>query len=128
MSRKHANAPVGGNPFTILGNLLVDIRKGALGKTALAAADFQAPAAAKKVGSFSKMAPGGWYSVKLNAAGISKINRTGITQFRLYFSKDDNNNLKANYMKFFSGNAATGKPGLIIRLVPEYLLILRICL
>jgi hypothetical protein len=37
-----------------------------------------------------------------------------MTQFRLYFTKGDNANLKADWMKFFSGNSAVGQPQLII--------------
>jgi hypothetical protein len=111
---KPSGKPVGGNPFTLLGSLLVDIRKGAFGKTTLEAADFQAAATAKKVGIFGKKPVSGWYNVTLNAAGMNNINKTGVTQFRLYFTKDDNNNLKAEFMKFFSGNAATSKPEMVI--------------
>jgi hypothetical protein len=43
--------------------------------------------------------------VTLNAAGLTNVNKTGLTQFRLYFSLDDNNNHVADFMQFFSGNA-----------------------
>jgi len=36
------------------------------------------------------------------------------SQFRLYFAWADNNNLIADFMKFASGNAASGQPQLII--------------
>jgi hypothetical protein len=32
------------------------------------------------------------------------INKTGTTQFRLRFQKDDNDDLAADYLKFYSGN------------------------
>ena len=50
------------------------------------------------------------------ALGILHINLTGTTQFRLYFTKDDNDDNGADYMKFFSGNyaTATARPTLII--------------
>jgi hypothetical protein len=44
------------------------------------------------------------------------INRTGVTQFRLRFALDDNNNGTADYLLFYSGNAATSKrPTLVIK-------------
>jgi hypothetical protein len=113
---KQSGKPVGsGNIFTALGSLLVDIKKGSFGKTNLEAADFQARFTAKKVGTFGKTASGGWYSVNLTVAGLNNINKGGITQFRLYFTKDDNNNRLANSMKFVSGSGAAGsQPELII--------------
>ncbi len=110
---KPSGKPVGGDPFKTLKPLLLDIKKGSFGKIALEAADFQARYSAKKVGTFAKQ-PDGWYAAILSATGITNINRSGTTQFRLYFSKDDNNNLKADYQKFFSGNNSTNKPELII--------------
>lgn len=112
---KRSGTLVGKNPFTVLGNLWADIRKGPFGgKAALQLADFKASASAKKVGAFNKTPVGGWYTDNLNATGLTKINKTGLTQFRLYFAKDDNNNYRADYMKFFSGNASSGKPVLVI--------------
>jgi hypothetical protein len=112
---KQSGIPSGTNPFSILGGLLVDIRKGAFGANALAVTDFQAAPSAAKVGTFGKTPVGGWYSVTLSASGKSNINLTGITQFRLYFTKGDNANLKADFMKFSSGSAAAAsQPQLII--------------
>ena len=104
----------GTNPFTVLGGLLVDVRKGAFGSAALALTDFQAAASAVRVGTFSPTPVGAWYSVTLTLPGRNNINPVGITQFRLYFAKGDNNNLKADFMKFASGNAGGGQPQLII--------------
>jgi hypothetical protein len=114
---KQSGKPVGSDPFKTMGTLLLDIKKGSFGKSALEITDFQAKSV-KKVGTFAKESTG-WYVAALNATGIANINRTGVTQFRLYFTKDDNNNAKAEYMKFFSGNNGTGKPELsIIYTVP----------
>jgi hypothetical protein len=44
------------------------------------------------------------------------INKTGLTQFRLSFTKDDNDDLGSDYVKFFSGNSISGyQPQLIIK-------------
>jgi hypothetical protein len=106
------------NPFSSLGNLLVDVRTGAFGgNTALQAADFQASPSRAAVMRFStKVAARGWYSKALSSAYRKYINKKGATQFRLRFAKDDNNNLLANYLTLYSGNAAAGyRPVLIIQ-------------
>jgi hypothetical protein len=59
----------------------------------------------------------GWYTKNLGPANFGLINKSGITQFRLRFNLDDNNDLGADYLKFYSGNYATAvyRPQLIIR-------------
>jgi serine protease len=111
---KQSGAPVGSNPFSVLGNLFTDIRKGTFGAIALQLTDFQVAASASRVGFFNKTPSAGWYTNTLNATGLANINKFGPTQFRIYFAKDDNNNHVADYMRFLSGNAATGKPTLTI--------------
>ena len=112
---KQSGLLTGSNPFNILGNLYGDISTGWFGtSSSLALTDFNAAASAAKVGAFNKIPAGGWYSMTLNATGRSNINKIGLTQFRLYFGKDDNDDMSAYFMKFFSGNAVSGKPQLII--------------
>jgi hypothetical protein len=56
-----------------------------------------------------------WYRVSLLNTSFSFINKAGVTQLRLHFTKDVNNNSIADYLKFFSGNAgAAYRPQLII--------------
>ena len=105
---------VGSSPFGTMGNLLADIRKGTFGSKALQAADFQAAANAVAAGTFGRTAVGGWYTAKLNAAGRSAINKTGLTQVRLYFQRGDNGNRKADYLCVASGDAVSGQPLLTI--------------
>ena len=58
----------------------------------------------------------GWYSKALAAANFPFVNKVGNTQFRLHFTKDDNNNHLADYLKFYSGNApAASQPVLVIQ-------------
>jgi hypothetical protein len=108
---------VGTNPFTTHQGLLVDIRKPYFGtELGLAAVDFQATASKSNVGTFGTTPSAGWYSVTLNSTARLYINKTGTTQFRLRFQKDDNDDLSADYLKFYSGNAATtSRPVLIIQ-------------
>jgi hypothetical protein len=79
--------------------------------------DFQA-GANKSYGPFKPPLSKGWYSLNLTLAN-SSINRLnsngGVTQIRLRFKLDDNNNKVANTLKLFSGNApGASRPQLII--------------
>ena len=114
---RQSGLPVNSNPFSILGNLLVDIRSPWFGTSStLTLTDFNAAASALKVGSFNSIPSSGWYSSSLNSIGLGQINKIGQTQFRLYFTKDDNDDLSDDYMKFYSGNAsAIYRPKLIIQ-------------
>ena len=113
---RQSGAPVGTNPFNVLGALWADIRKGVFGSSAsLALTDFNATASATRVGSFNKTPVAGWYTDNLSAAGLARINLLGSTQFRLYFAKDDNNNHVADFMRFVSGSGpASQRPLLVI--------------
>ena len=80
--------------------------------------DFQAAASA----TYGPSAPapvGGWYSFNLTNAKayINKLATcSGLTQIRLRFKLDDNNNALANYLSLYSGNApAASRPQLIIQ-------------
>lgn len=107
----------GGNPVTILQGFMVDIKKGFFGTIALQGADFNATAN-KVYGPFKPTLKSGWYSITLTPAkayiNVLSLN-SGLTQIRLRFKLDDNNNGTANYLKLFSGNAPlTSRPQLII--------------
>jgi hypothetical protein len=95
----------------------VDIRKDAFGSAALQLTDFQSAASKNLVGLIANNPQtGGWYFTKINAIGYPFLNLTGSTQFRLRFQLDDNNDLNADFLKFFSGNATTiaDRPVLIV--------------
>jgi len=110
-----SGSPTGTNPFTILGNLWVDLRKGAFGGSpALQLADFNAAPSAAKAAFFGTTPSSGWYSATLNAAGRNNINKAGVTQVRLYFATDDNNNRAADFMQFVSGNGPSNTPMLVV--------------
>ncbi|HTO99912.1 MAG TPA: SBBP repeat-containing protein [Anaerolineales bacterium] len=113
----------GGNPVTAFQGFMLDVKKGTLGASALELNDFQMTAASgyKTFGPFKPAADsGGWYTITLPAAAISYINKasasSGLTQIRLRFQQDDNNNAAANYLSLFSGNAtAASQPQLIVQ-------------
>ena len=107
----------GTDPFTTHLKIAVDIRQGAFGNNpALQPADFQARASKPAVGVFPNIPrAGGWYFSHLRPTAYPYINRTGITQFRLRFQTDDDNDFLADYIRFYSGNAtAANRPLLVI--------------
>jgi hypothetical protein len=108
------------NPFTWGLGLKADVCKNFFGTTvALQLADFNYNNATNcklLAGSFGNAPTASWYSANILNTAFAKINKTGLTQFRLRFSKDDNDDGLADYFKFFSGNAGTAsRPQLIIQ-------------
>jgi hypothetical protein len=109
---------VGTDPFSTHGNLLADIRKPYFGGTAyMEIGDFQAAASLANVTSFNSVPVDNWYSALLGTSSYAFVNLTGSTQFRLRFAVDDNDDLSADYVSFFSGNYATAslRPQLIVQ-------------
>ncbi|MGC1375063.1 MAG: Ig-like domain-containing protein, partial [Anaerolineales bacterium] len=107
----------GGNPVTMFQGFMADIKNGTFGTSALQITDFQTAASAS-YGPFVLAPVGGWYSINLTG-GASFINKlatgSGLTQIRLRFKLDDNNNAIANYLSLYSGNApAASQPQLVI--------------
>jgi hypothetical protein len=97
---------LGTDPFTTLGNLLVDMRKPSFGTIDLAVGDFQATAGRIEVAAFDPTPVNNWFSALINSSGRVYMNRTGTTQFRLSFAVDANDNYVSDYIKFYSGNHA----------------------
>lgn len=97
----------GTNPFTTHGALRLDIRKPFFGLTnGLEQADFQAAATKLNAGQFSAtpVSGGSAYQALLPSTSFQYINKAGLTQMRLRFTLDDNNDLSADSMRFFSGD------------------------
>lgn len=94
----------------------MDIRKPYFGTSVeLTASDFQAAPSKGWVGTISGIPAGGWYSATLNSTAYQFINLKGTTQFRLRFKLDDNDDMNADFMKFYSGDAdLTNHPVLVI--------------
>jgi DNA-binding beta-propeller fold protein YncE/fibronectin type 3 domain-containing protein len=100
----------GTNPFTTHGTCYVDIKGGTGfgGAVALATGDFQAAADATRVATLSNAtANGNWSIGVLNSSGRSLINKTGKTQFRVYFALGDNDDAGTDYIGFYSGENGT---------------------
>lgn len=108
---------IGTNPFTTHNDLLVDIRQPYFGAgTALQIDDFAAIAGAGSIGIVDATQQDGYHVADLDAAGFAHINKSGSTQLRLYFQLDDNDDLSADYLAFYSANASasTNRPVLEI--------------
>lgn len=112
---RHAGVK-GTSPFKTHGKLFVDMRKGAFSlKPALQKSDFNAKGT-NKVMIYSSATTNGWFIRNLGAKYYPLINRAGVTQFRLRFKLDDNNDFNADYLKIYSGNAAIqNAPRLVIK-------------
>ncbi len=113
---------VGTNPFTTHQNINVDIRggyfgpSGLFGLNALDLMDFQAAATKNSVGTISNNPVSGWYWTLMDASANQFINLQGVTQLRLMFQKDDNDDSGDDYLTFFSGNydLLSDRPHLLI--------------
>jgi hypothetical protein len=109
----------GGNPLTIFQGLMIDVKNGFFGSTpALQIGDFQA-LASQTFGPFMPVPASNWYTLDLTSAktSINKLTAgSGLTQIRLRFKLDDNNDALANYLSLFSGSApSVSQPQLIVQ-------------
>lgn len=112
----------GTDPFTTHGNMYVDICYGPYGNfgpfkiNALQSMDFESPASLNSAALIQNNAVGGWYWAILTPNAIAYINKTGNTQLRLAFQLDDNDDLSADFLTFYSGDAIeqTDRPQLFI--------------
>jgi hypothetical protein len=119
---------VGYNPFTTLGNISVDIRKGYfLSPTSYAINPvppeiFQARADMDSAGIIQNNPSGNWYWAALDSKAFKYINLIGVTQMRLEFQQDDNDNLNDDYVNFYSGDKVSqgDRPYLIIDYYTPY--------
>ena len=113
---------VGTDPFTTHQNIVVDIRSGAFGFIGpfpfrgLQDMDFQSISSRDSVGMFENNPYNGWYWAWLDSSAFEYINLTGITQLRLRFQLDDDDDMSADYMQFFSGDydGLAARPQLLV--------------
>lgn len=112
----------GEDPFASHGLIRVGIRTGYFGGSglfginSLDGVDFQSPADQEPVGLIYNNPVNGWYWTVLDGSAFKFINRAGVTQFRLAFELDDNDDRGADYLRFYSGNhgSQTNRPQLKI--------------
>ena len=108
------------SPF-IWGDLNADIKKGFFGSTkVLQLVDFQAAASFPSVGVRATCPNTGGCPIPLSGRAFPFINRYGLTQFRLRFVPDDNNNKKPDYYKIYSGDTTLvrARPLLVVKYYP----------
>ena len=96
---------LGSDPWSTHGSLLSDIRSGTFSNIAiLQTGDFSAAASSGYVSDTFVELESNWYAAELSTANLTLVNRAGSTQFRVSFSKDDNDDMDADYAEFYSGN------------------------
>lgn len=107
-----------GNPYGSLGTIVADVAppNGFSANYALQNSDFQAAAANQIIALFTQAGSNGaWAEATFLSHGLPNINRTGRTQFRIYFTNPDNGNRLHDRIDFYGGEAAAGsRPELII--------------
>ncbi|MDX1999085.1 MAG: pre-peptidase C-terminal domain-containing protein [Thermoanaerobaculia bacterium] len=112
----------GTSPFTTHTSCVADISTGGFGgNAAFAVTDFEAAATAANVATLSAPASNGSASTgTLSATGRGAISKTAKTQFRLYCTLDDNDDLGFDYVAFYPGENATNanKPQLTVTYTP----------
>jgi len=106
---------VGTDPFTTHGRLLLEIRNGLYGNDFdLKLGDFAADPSSILPDSFVGLSYT-WYTARLGYSNLAFVNKYGVTQVRLRFNLDDNDDLGADYVKFFAGDAQDSfQPQLIV--------------
>ena len=97
----------------------MDIKNGTFGASALEKGDFQAAASASGVASLSRQDVDlGVSEGLLSGAGLSAINTAGLTQVRIRFGLDDDDDGLADRYGFYSGENATYAPILEVTFLP----------
>ncbi|MGE5776489.1 MAG: hypothetical protein ACM33V_09725 [Chloroflexota bacterium] len=111
---------VGTDPFTTHKSLFLEIRNGLFSNDLdLKLTDFAAAASSTTP---EKVTPltSSWYAANLSSSNLAFVNKYGVTQFRLRFERDDNDDMGADYMKFYTGEGATTtQPELIIKYIVQ---------
>jgi hypothetical protein len=113
---------VGTDPFTTHQNISIDIRNGLFGNYglfklgSLQPTDFEAPADMYMVGTIQNNPVNDWYWAILDNNAFPYINLTDVTQLRLGFQLDDNDDQGGDYIRFYSGDydAQKDRPHLLI--------------
>ena len=107
------------NTFRNLRGLVIDIKLGYFGHLGLDASDFASSADVSAFGPYQP-AVADTYTFALGRAAYPYVNKwgvfSGLTQFRLRFRQDDDNNAQANYISFYSGDASSAdlRPQLVV--------------
>lgn len=104
---KQKRYTISGDP-SVLGSMLVDIKNPTFGTAELENTDFEAVASATGVATMSYPTSNGtWSTGSVNSTGLGYINKTGKTQFKVYFTTDDDNDGTTDYLGFYAGDYGT---------------------
>lgn len=100
----------GGGSMANLGSLVADVKTGGFGgNTALAASDFEAAATVSASCTLSIPAANEEFAeCFLSTAGKNAISSTGTTQIRIRMTIDDDDDIFADYVGFYGGEAVVG--------------------
>ncbi len=99
---------------TNLGSITVDIKNGYYGSTdTLKIEDFQAASSATNVATLTPYpaSNGAYSSGSLDSTGRAQINKTGVTQFKIRFTTDDDNDSTGDYLNIYD---STSNPSLSV--------------
>jgi M6 family metalloprotease-like protein len=108
----------GRNPFNTHGRMLIDVRSGWFGSSKeLQAADFSVAATQLGIGQLRRETATR-YSATWTSGMTTRVNKRGLTQLRLYFSKKHDNDWIIDTINFYDGSATTARrPTLIVEYV-----------
>jgi hypothetical protein len=101
---------VGTDPFTTHGPVSVDISKGSFVNINLNNYEplpfelFETSADMYSAGTIQNNPDAGWYWTLLDEDALAYVNLIGVTQVRLSFQLDDNDDLEHDYLEFYSGD------------------------
>jgi exo-beta-1,3-glucanase (GH17 family) len=108
---------VGADLFNKGQGLIVEACKPFFGASVkLHVTDFETGTGCQKIGIFEKNTGNGWYVAAVDASLSEYIHLGGLTQFRLRFTRYDDNDRGADYFTFYSGLAdEANRPVLLVR-------------
>ncbi len=109
----------GANPFLTFGACRVDVKTGGFGgANALAAGDFEAAASYTQAATLSNAPNNGDISTAtLSIPALAHINKTGQTQFRIYFATATDNDNADDYIGWYAADNGTASNRPVLEIV-----------
>ncbi len=108
-----------GNPLATLGDVYVDVQTGGFGASqALEKSDFEATATAPQAAQLTVDGVSAFGD--LDATGIAAINDSGVTQMRVYFEIDDDDDSSQDQLGFYSGDSSNANQRPALEIEYEY--------
>lgn len=109
---------VGTDPFLTHGNLFLETKNGLFSNNIdVKLSDFAATPSSITQETFATLTYS-WYTANLGSSNLFYVNKYGLTQFRLRFGLDDDDDLRADYVKFYSGDTPdANRPQLVVHYI-----------